>query len=207
MNLKASPTIKVFGTGEFFIQPDTALVSLGAVTEGKELSIIQKENATIINAVIDALIQQGIRKEFIQTEDYRIEPVHEFREEKQILFGYRVKHLLQVRVNNVNTVGDMIDSAVQKGSNVIQGIYFTVDNSDFLYNQALQKAVRDTQHKAITIATTIGVRLNPVPILIEEETTRVFPQGRLITFAAEATPIQPGQQKIEARIKAEYTYY
>jgi uncharacterized protein YggE len=206
MVVNVPPRIKVVGTSETYIQPTTALVTLGAVTEGEELSIAQSENAKIINRVINTLIQLGTNKELIQTEDYRIEPLQEFQKEIQKLTGYRVTHRLRVQVQNVGTIGTLIDSAVQSGANSITSVYLTVENSQSIYTTTLKKAVRDSHKKALAIASSLGVRLAPVPSILEEESNRVYPANRF-SFAAETTSIQPGQQKIEARVKAEYTFY
>jgi uncharacterized protein YggE len=207
MNVKTPPTIQVIGTGEVLIMPNTAQVILGVNTEGKELSFIQKENATIINRILATLARQGLTSNLIQTSDYRIEPIYDFKENEQFLRGYKVTHLLQVKIRDTNKIGDIIDSTVQSGANNITGIYFTTENEDHLYHLSLKKAMIDAYHKALSIADTFGVRLCTIPIIIEEETNRVFPAGRFVNFAAEATPIMPGQQRIEATLKAVYTYY
>lgn len=199
--------LKVYGTGEIFVQPDTAFISLGVTTEGKDLGTIQKENALLTNNIIETILRLGVPRELIQTEEYRIEPIYEFRDNKQFLLGYRVTHILQIKIKDTAKIGQIIDESVQAGANVVNSIRFSVENAELYYLQALNLAVSDAQAKAISLTNSYCVRLYPVPISIEEELYQVYPLGKVTAFAAEATPIQPGQQKIEARIKVEYCYY
>ena len=54
--------IKVTGEGEIAVQPDTASVNLGVVTESKELIEAQQQNSTIGTKIIDSLLALGIDK-------------------------------------------------------------------------------------------------------------------------------------------------
>ncbi|KAA0550033.1 DUF541 domain-containing protein [Bacillus sp. BGMRC 2118] len=197
----------VSGTGEVSVEPDTAFISIGVLSEGKELGVIQEENATQTTKLVETLLRLGVPGNQIQTEDYRIEPLYEFRENKQFLLGYRVTHVLQVKLNDMTNIGQIIDEAVRSGANTVNSIRFTVENGDQYYLQALNLAVRDSHAKALSLTNAYGVHLYPIPLRVEEESYQVYPLSKVATFAAESTPIQPGRQKIEAKIKVEYCYY
>ncbi|MFZ3588827.1 SIMPL domain-containing protein [Bacillus sp. DJP31] len=208
MNHKSPPSIKVYGTGEINVMPNQALITIGAVTEGKDLQAIQKENASIINLMIQQFTTLGIEQSLIQTADYRIEPVYEYREEMQLLKGYKVSHLLQLTVRELDKIGLLIDTAVKSGANNVTDIQFTVENDQLIYLQALQQAVVEAQTKAFSLAKQVGAQIHTIPYLIEEEpTNQVYPLGRYKTFAAaESTPIQPGLQTVTAKVRAEFYY-
>ncbi|MBM6619467.1 SIMPL domain-containing protein [Bacillus suaedaesalsae] len=207
MTQKKYKHLIVSGTGELSVQPDTAFISLGVMTEGKELEVIQKENASQTNNIIDTLLRLGIPREHIQTEEYLIEPVYEFRDNKQFLLGYRVTHILQVKIKDMTKIGQIIDETVQSGANTVNSIRFTVENAEKYYLQALNLAVQDAHAKALSLTNSYSVRLYPIPLRVEEESYQVYPLSKVTAFAAESTPIQPGMQKIEAKIKVEYFYY
>jgi uncharacterized protein YggE len=160
--------IKVRGEGELAVQPDTASVNLGVVTESKELISAQQENSTIGNKVIDSLLALGIDRNQIQTFDYRIEPVYDYEEGKQIFRGYKITHILQVKMDDLSMIGNVVDTAVQNGANYVANIQFTTKYKDAYYQQALVMALNNASSKAKTIAATLRVTLNPTPILVTE---------------------------------------
>ena len=109
--------IKVNGDGEIAVQPDTATVNLGVVTESKELMEAQQQNSIIANKVINSLIALGIDKNQIQTIEYRIEPNYDYSSGEQIFRGYKITHILQVKIDDLSIIGKVVDTAVENGAN------------------------------------------------------------------------------------------
>jgi hypothetical protein len=66
--------MRVRGKGTVTVQPDTAVVVVGVVTESMQLSTAQEENARRVNEVINALLGIGVPQKDIQTQSYTIEP-------------------------------------------------------------------------------------------------------------------------------------
>ncbi|MEH7111865.1 SIMPL domain-containing protein [Neobacillus niacini] len=201
--------IKVTGEGEIAVQPDTASVNLGVVTEDKELVEAQQQNSTISTKIIDSLLALGIDKNHIQTFDYRIEPDYEYVEGKAIFRGYKVTHILQVKIDDLSLVGKVIDTAVQNGANVVANVRFTTKFKDAYYQQALALALKNAGDKATTIAATIRVTLNPTPTLVMEVGNIVQPfesQQMMFAKGVSSTQIEPGQLLIKASVIAEFKY-
>jgi uncharacterized protein len=204
---KRSNLIKVTGEGEIAVQPDTATVHLGVITEAKDLIPAQQENSIISTKIIDSLIGLGIDKNLIRTFDYRIETNYDFDQGKQVFRGYKITHILEVKIEDLPLVGKVVDTAVQNGANYVANVQFTTKFKDSYYHQALTLAVTDAGEKAITIANAIKVTLNPTPILVTEGGSFQQPFENK-QFAASMSPIQiqPGQLMIKATITAEYIY-
>lgn len=201
--------VEVLGEGTVSAAPNKAVIVLGTITETPSLEAAQKENANAITNVINSLVKLSVPKENIQTVNYRIETQYDYEAGKQIFRGYKVTHLLQVATDKVDQTGLIVDTAVANGANTVSNIQFTVAHPEAYYNQALTLAIRDGQQKALTIAKTLGVTLNRIPSRIQEVTRALEPVPREISlFAASAiTPIQPGELKISASIKAKYSYF
>ncbi|MFJ5757959.1 SIMPL domain-containing protein [Neobacillus sp. NPDC093182] len=202
--------IKVRGEGEIAVQPDTASVNLGVVTESKELIEAQQENSMTANKVIDSLMRLGIERNQIQTFDYRIEPDYEYEQGKQIFRGYKVTHILQVKIEDLNIIGKVIDTAVQNGANYVANVQFTTRYKESYYQQALAIALNNASNKAKTIANTLRVNLNPTPILVTEGGEMIQPievQQAAFAKAVSTTQIQPGQLSIKVSIAADYKYH
>jgi uncharacterized protein len=202
--------IKVRGEGEIAVKPDTASVNLGVVTEGKELIGAQQQNSLAANKVINTLTRLGIDRNQIQTFDYRIEPDYDYDQGKQIFRGYKITHILEVKIDDLNIIGKVVDTAVQNGANYVANIQFTTKYKETYYQQALTYALNNSSNKAKTIANTLRVTLNPTPILVIEGGEMIQPielQHAAFAKAANSTQIQPGQLIIKASIAADFNYH
>ncbi|MBD7965253.1 SIMPL domain-containing protein [Fictibacillus norfolkensis] len=200
----------VSGEGSVSAVPDRALLTIGVITENPNLSVAQKENADKTASVIRTLMSLGISQSDIQTSSFRIEPQYNYENGQQQFRGYRVEHQLQVTVKDIRQTGQAIDQAVANGANSISSIQFTVANPDAFYNQALSLAIQNAQQKAISMARVLQVTLRPVPVNVQEVSQslppRPVPFQAVIYAQSVETPIQPGENKITASVKIQYTF-
>ncbi|MFP5110271.1 SIMPL domain-containing protein [Neobacillus sp. C211] len=201
--------IKVSGEGELAIQPDSASVNLGIITESKQVINAQQQNSLEVTKVIDSLISLGITKNNIQTFDYRIESDYDYDQGKQIFRGYKITHILQVKIEDLSIVGKVVDTAVQNGVNYVSNVQFTVKDKESFYKQVLVMAVNNAIERAKTIAGTLNVSLIPTPRLIIEggKTVQpVFNQTGAFVKGAASTQIEPGQITVKADVIAEFHF-
>lgn len=198
--------IKVTGEGSISVAPNRAMITLGVVTENMNLQTAQAENANAMEAIIAALVAIGIPKENIQTTQYQIETQYDYPDGKQVFRGYKVTHLLTITIDQIEKTGLVVDTAVSNGANTVSNIRFSVVHAELYYNQALSLAVRDSYQKAVTIAKTLDVTLSRVPYEVQEISHAAEPVPSPIAFRT-ATPIQPGELKIVAAVRAEYAYF
>lgn len=204
-------TLKVFGEATVMAKPDQAVVILGVITENENLQTAQSTNSQAINNVIQAIRNSGVPQEAIQTTDYHIDLNYDFQNGVQTFRGYRVTHLLSVRISNIEKVGEIVDVAVDNGANTVRNIQMSLANPQQLYNEALTLAIQNAQEKALSIAQTLGVSINTIPINVKEitnlspEPPRPFVLG-VSTEKISSTPIEPGQLEILARVEANFQY-
>ncbi|WP_336865823.1 SIMPL domain-containing protein, partial [Peribacillus frigoritolerans] len=101
-----------------------------------------------------------------------------------------------------------LSAILRSGANSITSIRFSLSNPDAYYNQALSLALKNAYEKALSMARTLGISLNPVPNKVEElsetATPMLFQTSTLSKMAT--TPIQPGELNITASVRVEYTY-
>lgn len=195
-------------TGHDFVNvtPDSAIIRLGVETNGVNLTSIQEENGETTQAIIDALRRLGVTD--IKTYDYTINKRYDYENGVQIDRGYTVRNILEIYLNNTKDVGLVIDTAVNNGANVVDLISFEVSDNKVYYREALNLAVIDAIEKAKSLATLLGLPVDPFPVHITENSTAPIPysqvsQGRERAFA---TPIEPGNKKIEASVTVEFYY-
>lgn len=202
--------IEVNGEGTISAAPDQVEVIIGIVTENEHVSEAQQQNAAKADAIINSLIQLGIPKINIQSSDYQINPVYNFKENQQILVGYRVQHLFKILVDDITRIGAVIDQAVQQGANSIPSITFMVKHPELYYNQALQIAIGNGIQKAKTISSTLGIVLSSSPVQVIELSRMPHPlQVKAVQYAqaAAATPIEPGRLQITANVNMKFHFF
>lgn len=202
-------TIEVVGEGMATAAPDRTLITLGVVTEGKEVQPAQKENADKIDAIIAALVQLGVPREHIQTKTYSVEPQYDYVDGVQTFRGYKVTHLLGITLDGVAGAGAVIDTAVVHGANAITDIVFLSSESAKYESAALQEAVRNAQMKAAAVAASLGVSLSAIPCKVQElgqEGTPIRFKTAALSMADSQTPIEPGQLTFRAAVRVWYVF-
>ncbi len=202
-------TVTVEGQGMVKAKPDIVVLTLGVVTENENVKTAQQENAVRSNNVIAALKALGIEEKNIETTSYTMYPQYEYVDGKPQPRGYRVEHMLQVTVLNVQQAGQVYDAAVQNGANIARNLVFKVSDPTPYSNQALTIAIKNAQEKAKIIAGTLGVTINPVPVSITEGQMNVQREyvAAYSTVAAETTtPIQTGDLDITVNLRAVFQY-
>ncbi|SHJ88074.1 SIMPL domain-containing protein [Tepidibacter formicigenes] len=203
-NNKNKGIISVNGIGIIKTQPDTATLTIGVVTEDKDLKKAQRENSLKVNQIIKSLAGIGIKEKDIQTINYTVRKNYDYIDGKQEFRNYEVRHILQVTVRDINQAGNVYDIAVENGANIEGGIEFSISSAEKYYNQALELAVENAIDKANKVANTLETNVKKLPSSIKETT---FSQGKaeyLTTYMAKdsQTPILGGLIEIKAQVTA-----
>lgn len=205
-------TITASGEASVEAVPDVAYVSIGVITEGKELSKIQAENAEKMTKVIAGLTELGVKKEDIKTTSYNVNPKYEWNKDtgKSDITGYTVSNTLEVTINDISTTGNLLDKVVASGSNSINSIRFGLKDETVLYNKALELAVKDAKAKAEAMGKALGIA-NIEPLRISEASNRNTPmyydRGAMAMEAAKvSTPISQGEMKVSASVSIEFSF-
>ncbi|MBW3495511.1 SIMPL domain-containing protein [Bacillus sp. FDAARGOS_1420] len=207
-NTGKEATITVQGEGIIKAKPNVVILTLGIRTDSKNVKQAQEENAVQSKQLLDALKQLGIADKDIETISYTITPQYEYVNDKALLQGYRVEHLYEITVLNVQKAGEVYDIAVTNGANVAKGLRFRISHPNKYYEQALIQALQQAVDKARTIASTYNLNINPVPLSLVEESAQlpreIASYATLHTQAA--PPIQSGELEIISSIRAIFTY-
>ncbi len=191
------------GQGQVAALPDQAIIHLGVQTTGFDLTTMQAENARAIEAVTQALRAMGVSD--IKTAQYSIDKNYIFENGRQIDRGYTIRNILEIRTNQIDDVGRIIDTAVMMGANRVDFIAFDLSDRDSYYRQALNLALKDAQQKAVSIARSMGIQADSIPIRIVENSSLPI-QPLQFQREAAGTQIMPGPLVIEASITAEFLY-
>lgn len=201
------PTISVTGTGRVSVPPDTAYVTLGVVTEGKEALAAQAANARKAQSIYSALLAQGVAKEDIKTVTYSIQPIYDFEKNPASISAYRVENLMEVRFRPLDKVGRILAITGSEGANMICGLRFTAElKQEDARSQALEQATKNALRQAEIVAKGLGATLGPVQTVNVQIGSSEPPQPLRLAEAkaAEASlpqvPVSPGQLEVWASV-------
>jgi uncharacterized protein YggE len=198
-------TINVSGTGQASAVPDIAVVTLGVQTEAEQASAALSQNNERMQAVINAVKEAGVAQEDIQTQAIQLQPRLEQPRPQEVtppnVVGYVATNTIQVTVRKLDNLGQMLDAAVQAGSNLIENISFQVSDPAELLDRAREAAWQDAQHKAEQLAKLAGAKLGDVLTINESSSTPIPVVVERAAAPAAAVPIQPGTQMIEVDIQ------
>ncbi|GMQ58649.1 hypothetical protein AN1V17_30440 [Vallitalea sediminicola] len=207
INCEDRRVITVVGIGKVEVEPDTAIIKIGVITKNENVVMAQDENKNIMDQVIKGLLDDGVRQTEIKTIQYTVVPQYDYIEGKQDFRGYEVRHVIEVTVADIDTVGTIIQNAVKNGVNYQQGLNFTVNEPDKYYEDALESAVINARDKAENIGITLRTRIDLQPIKVIEKTKRdqIKPYETAI-YRDGGIPVQSGKLSIVAMVEATFEY-
>lgn len=203
-------TISVSGAGTISVSPDIGWFTATVVTQAGTAADAEQQNNGLMSKVISALKNAGIADKDIQTAEYSLSPIYQEPKElgqMPILVGYSARHSVRVTVNDLSTVGKMIDIAISNGANEVGGVYFGLSNAkeQQAQTQALDLAVKDANNKAKTIADSMGVKLvGPISVSLGYYYTPIRMDFK--EAAAQPVPIQPGQLEYIVNVQIAYAF-
>lgn len=207
-NEKKNNKMEVEGNGKVKAIPDIAVITLGVITENKDLKTAQQQNKIKTNKVFNALNEIGVDDKDIQTIAYNINQYYDYIDGKQVFRGYKVTNKFTITTDEIDKIGLIIDTAVENGANYANEIQFKVSNPSYYYNKALTLAVEDAVKKAEDIGNTLGVYVKEVPIKIVEQNfkSNYLPRQPYYRAPEAITPIEAGEIEFKAKVTAIFSY-
>jgi uncharacterized protein YggE len=199
--------VMVGGDSKVQAQPDTAILTISVVTQGRRAIDAQQQNATQTDAVVRALKSAAGPGAEVKTSGYSLQPQRIYKEgQPPTITGYEARNSVTVTTGELNKVGNIIDAAAQAGSNDISGIAFTLRQDREARDRALREATREAMSKARVIAEALGGRVVRVVEVQEEGFQRPVPvvyqtDAFMAKTAGATTPIEVGTLEINSRVQ------
>ena len=205
-------TISVSGSGVISAAPDQVTLRLGVETTAETASEALSQNNDQMTDVINSLQDAGIPAERIQTQTVRLNPRYETpprepgQAEERELVGYTARNIVVARTEDLDAIGQLLDTAVRAGANRIDGLRFEVSDSQDLLNQARDAAWEDAEEKAQQLASLAGAELGDV--LSIDESTRT-PRPVTMESAemerAASVPVEPGSEEVQVNLQVTWS--
>ena len=164
---KDKTEINVNGSGEVLVAADTAVITLGITTQNKDVLEAQNTVNAAIEKIRTALIENGIKKEDINTDRLRIYAVYDYSNNVERLTAYNASSYLAIRTTDMDMVGKIIDIAFGAGANTLNDIAFSASDTEEASTEALTDAVKDARRKAEIMAAAAGLKITGIESITE----------------------------------------
>jgi hypothetical protein len=202
-------TITVVGEGKVSIKPDVARAAIGVEVVEPTVKAASAANKELIEAVLAALKEQGIAEKDIQTSGFsifaeRFGPMGPLPADE---VQYRVSNNVSVKIRALDSIGAILDAAVEAGANNIYGVDFSLDDPNAVESSAREKAVADAKAKAEELALLTGLKVGNVVSISEVigagggYYAGSFAAPGLQTLGGGGAPISPGELELTMQLQ------
>ncbi len=204
-------TLTVSGRGVEEIPATLAQVNVGVEIQGKNVQEVQQEAAKRSSAVVSLLKSRNVEK--LQTAGISLSPIYSYTNNVQKITGYSATNSVSFRIAT-DKAGPLLDEVVKVGATRIQGISFVASDEAISQAQkvALQKATQDAREQSNAVFSALNIQ--PKEIVSIQINNATPPQPIYREFAkvsvqmadAAPTPVEGGQQWVEASVTLQISY-
>jgi uncharacterized protein len=212
-------TITVSGTGSVYSQPELAMVNLSVISEAGTVEEAMNDNSEKMNAVISCMKEHGIEDKDLKTTSFNVYPRYEWQEStilrqgdsQRVLVGYEVRQSLEVKIRDMDKIGEIIEGGTDAGANQASDLYFTIDEETQkrLEEEAREEAIKQAKSKAKELAEQLEIKLIRIskfnenssaysPYLLRDSVAGMGEKESL------APQVQTGENKTEISVSLTY---
>lgn len=215
--------IRVSSSGSIDTTPDMAVLNIGirqtADTPSQARTMTAKRASNTREALSNLEMVENIRTtRFTIREQRKERPViREHGKEESIPkkephapqnqdTSYIAEHTLEVKINNINEVGTVIDEAINNGATNIDDVRFTLSEQkqDRVKNKALREAMDRARSRADTIASSAGISISGVKSVDASSNFGVAVRQFEAAGGSADTTIEPGPVDVNAQVTVTY---
>jgi hypothetical protein len=203
---KARLSVTVAGEATVTADPELAEIDIGVTTQSKTALEATSENADKLSKVIAELKKLLAAGDELKTTGYSLSANYRYPREggKPDIVGYTATNVLRVKTGTLGSVGELIDASTRSGANTIQRLSFTLKDEQIAQRQALRDATVKAKLKADEIARALGLKIEKVLSVVENERF-VRPMiheamAARAEVAAPQTPVVPGTIEIRSTV-------
>lgn len=192
------------GEGVVHAVPDRAWISITAESRASNPREAQRRNAEAMTPVHEKLRAAGVPADAIRTAAYDLQQEWDFVNDRRVSRGYVARNTIEVRVDNIDRLGELLEMAVGSGATAVGGIRFDLKDRARLEREALTLAVADARAKADAAATGAGRVVDRVQRIEEAGVSSRPPMPMMLAREAlqsqDAPPIAAGQMELRAQV-------
>jgi uncharacterized protein len=199
------PAVVVSGQGIVQAVPDRAWITITAESRASNPRDAQKRNAEAMNPVLDKL-KGRVAADAIKTIGYDLQQEWDYVNNRRVSRGYVARNTVDVRVDQIDRVGELLEMAVGSGATSVGGIRFDLKNRAGLEREALRLAVVDAKAKAEAAAGGAGrvidriLRIDEQGVIAPPMPVRMMRMEAAQANDSAAPPISAGEMEIRATV-------
>lgn len=196
-------TLTLSASGDIVAAPDVAVLRLGVKTEASTASEAIGANARLMKEVISGLRKEGVPAKDIQTSSLQLFQ----QQDRDHRASYEATNGIAVTLHDTTRVGGILDAAVSRGVNQVQGVNFSASHANAALDAARQEAVQKLQAQAGLYARATGYKIVRLVTLTEfvippSSADEIIVTARRID--ADDTPVEGGQLHGAVRVTGVY---
>lgn len=200
-------TVSASGLAE--AQPDRAVVRVGVEATADDPTVARQRVAENASAMRSGLEELGLPTDAVRTVGYDVyeDRVRPETREREPATTYRARHSFAIDVDDVDRVGEVIDTAVASGATGVHGVEFTLESEtrQRLRRAAIEEAMADARGQAEAIATAGEIRLTGVHAVRTGGDARRRPVARLAGGdGGGGTVVESGPVSVSATVTVTY---
>lgn len=214
--------IWVSGEGKISVTPDLAILNLGVESQAATVSEANIQATVAMEAILHTLRDTAVKSNDIQTRRFNIYPNYDYIEEvvdgrrtsRRTLTGYTVSNNTAVKIRDLDSIGRIIDAVVAAGGDDVRvdGINFTVEDTEPLMTSLREMAVKDALQKAAHLANLSGVELGKLVYISDATASPPLARGYAEygyagspLAASISTPISGGETEVSLQVQAGFS--
>jgi hypothetical protein len=199
------PLVVVAGESVLRVAPDRAWITVGAESRAPGPADAQRRNTEAMTPVLAQLKAAGVPPDAIRTVVYELEYEYDFVDNRRVGRGYVARNMVEVRVDDVDRLGGLLEIAVGSGATTLSGIRFDLKDRAAREREALREAVAEARAKIQAAASGAGRAIDRI-VRIEEQGVVSTPPPRPLLREVQAlaadvpAPVSAGQIEIRANV-------
>ena len=206
--------LTVRGEGRVTGEPDVLRVTVGVEHREADPDDAISAMNTDIDAVIEALLAEGVAEEDLQTARLAIRPeIDRDRPDGTAeTVGYRAQNTVEARVRDLDAVGSVLEAAIDAGgeATTVQGVRFALADNEERLERARQEAVAEARRRAEQYADAAGVALGALEEITELTSDRPQPvqddvAAEVSEQAAAGPRIEPGEEEVGVSVQVRWS--
>jgi hypothetical protein len=209
-NDKSLRSMSVSGRGEVYLIPDIAYINIGTRSEALDVATALADNNKQAKSISSVLSEMGIDPLDIQTTAFNVYPFQNYgMDGLPMELKYVVENTVNVKVRDLNRLGEILDAVVRSGANQINGISFDVEDRKQAESEARRLAIQDATEKAQELAGLAGIDLGELQNISVYSSGNPQPvydaKGGGYSTGMSAAPISSGQMIVSADANLVYS--
>lgn len=200
-----STLLSVSARGQASRAPDVAGISAGVVTQAADANAAMRENAAQTSRLMEAIRAAGVQSRDVQTAGISLSPTYRYVEnEEPRITGYSASNTLNLKVRNLDQLGEVLDALVASGANNLHGPSLEIDQPEAVYDEARRKALEQARQRADMYAEALGLKVRRIMSISEGGGTpqaRPLYAMRAVAQDSMATPVAAGENTLEANLE------